>query len=94
MFFNYFSINFLSANISPIVPNSILVEPRVEKLDYLKILNGPPQDISDQLTRLPHFAIYVTRHNISETSPGKFNDFTFKKNSDYFVNHFSTKTTL
>ena len=44
---------------------------RQEGIDYLKILNGPPQDLCDQLTRLPHFALYVTRHLISESSPGK-----------------------
>ena len=46
-------------------------EARQEVIDYLKILNGPPQDLCDQLTRLPHFALYVTRHLISESSPGK-----------------------
>jgi hypothetical protein len=43
---------------------------KADRHDDLQILNGLCADGFDQLSRLPHFVLYATRHLISETSPG------------------------
>ncbi len=41
-----------TADASPIVPRTIMPDSRVsERIDHLKMLNGPPQEIADQVRR-------------------------------------------
>ncbi len=41
-----------TADASPIVARTIMPDSRVsEKIDHLKMLNGPPQEIADQVRR-------------------------------------------
>ncbi len=51
-----------TADASPIVPRTIMPDSRVsEKIDHLKMLNGPPQEIADQVRR-PYKSFLIKLH--------------------------------